>query len=264
MFTATKPPALLVFAGLDPSGGAGLVADIQTATAFGVHVLAVATTLTSQSLTEFDSYVAVDAVTVESQARAAVRGFDVKAVKVGAVPSRPVLDAIVRTIGELRPAHVVVDPVRASSSGGVLSDALSRNEYRERVLSVNPVLTPNRAELAELCATDDATPESIESLLRAGARAVLVTDGDGNGELCTHRLFEPDGLCETFTHTRLDAVYRGSGCTLATALAAQLVNGLTLVRATESALEFTFAALKAASVCIDGGNVCVPDRRVHR
>ncbi|MEM7083557.1 MAG: hydroxymethylpyrimidine/phosphomethylpyrimidine kinase [Pseudomonadota bacterium] len=245
-----KPPALLIVAGLDPSGGAGLIADSQTASTLGAHAVVIATTLTVQSLQRCHASHAVSADVIHAQLNAIADDVDVRAVKIGAVPTRDSLDVIVSAIHRFEPEYVVVDPVRNATRGAALHTGLPFIDYVRRILTLNPILTPNRDELRHWLSADTdhiakSTDATGQALIDAGCRAVLETDGDGTDQRCVHRLHTA-GHIRCIEHDRVSGDFRGTGCTLSTALAALLLNGQSLDNAVDNALDFTLDAIRRA------------------
>lgn len=250
-----KTPAILALAGLDPGGGAGLTADIQTITAYGVHPLAVATAITAQSTQTVTQVVAVDADLIAAQVNTALADWSVVAVKVGLIPDLNVLTCVAALLEQLDAPHVVIDPVFIASSGDPLSQPESQAALLDLLLPMRPVLTPNRQELDRLTA---ASTRGAESLLARGARAVLVTDGEGSTTHCMHQLAMPGMPLHTIRQERLKGRFHGSGCTLSTALAAELASGKDLTAAAHGALNYTHATLRKALGC---GAIKIPNRR---
>lgn len=250
-------PCVLVFAGMDPSGGAGVVADAQAVAGQGAHALCVVTALTVQ---DNDRAYAVRPVAPElvlRQARALTAKIAVAAVKIGIPGSAANARAIAQIIGELRARQpalpVVLDPVLASGHG----DTLSRGDAAAALAPLLPlvtVLTPNGPEALALSA--HATPVAQAGALRAlGCRHVLITGGhDAGGDAVTevvNRWYGPgaDHAPEGAQHwrwRRLDGGFHGSGCTLAAAIAGQLARGMPVGCALDAAQHYCHVALRDA------------------
>lgn len=245
-------PCVLVLAGLDPSGGAGLVADAQAVAAQGAHALTVCTALTVQDNDRVYGVHPVAAALVLAQIRALSDKMRISAVKIGIPGSAANARAIAQAIHELRRNQpdlpVVLDPVLASGHGDLLSrdDALAA---LAPLLALVTVITPNGPEAQAL--TGAATALEQAAALRArGCRHVLITGGHDGGESVINRGFGPDE--QEWRWPRLGGAFHGSGCTLASAIAGQLAMGAPLRTALEQAQHYCFQALRAAYAVAPG------------
>jgi hydroxymethylpyrimidine/phosphomethylpyrimidine kinase len=249
-------PTVLVFAGLDPGGGAGLAADVLAVAALGAHALPVATALTVQDNDRVFAVQPVDAALIECQAMALVDKMQIHAVKLGMVGSAANADAIARVIVHLRRRHpalpVVLDPVLASGAG----DALSPLAALESLLPLASLITPNGPE-AKILAGSGATGE-----LRARWGAdVLITGGHGDGDSIINRWHGVAGE-RSWSWPRLAGSFHGGGCTLAAAIAARLACGDAMAAALVTAQRYTHEAL-ADSFSIAGGQRIPARARSH-
>ena len=244
--TPLQRPCVLVFAGLDPSGGAGLVADAQAVAAQGAHALTVCTALTVQDNDRVYTVEPVDADLVLRQAQALTAKMAISAVKIGIPGSAANALAIAEVIRELRRTQphlpVVLDPVLASGHGDVLTagDAVAA---LAPLLPLTTVLTPNGPEAYRLTRVDDGATQA--AILGAqGCRNVLVTGGHDDGACLLNRCYgEVD---HHWQWPRLPGQFHGSGCTLAAAIAGQLALGLPVITALEQAQYYCFIALRDA------------------
>ncbi|HTI95644.1 MAG TPA: bifunctional hydroxymethylpyrimidine kinase/phosphomethylpyrimidine kinase [Rudaea sp.] len=237
-------PAALTIAGSDSSGGAGIAVDLKTFAAFGVHGLAAITAVTAQTSQRVQAIHRVPAAHVEAQIRAAFADFRVGAVKIGMLASAPIARAIVRALRDAAPRHIVLDPVLASSSGTALLSAAGLRVLREDLLPMATLLTPNLPEAKILLGRRIADPAQAACDLRAlGARAVLLKGGHGRGREVRDVLADARGVVE-LRHTRLPVCARGTGCALASAVAAGLARGRTLREAVADAQAFVQRALR--------------------
>ncbi|MYM34201.1 hydroxymethylpyrimidine/phosphomethylpyrimidine kinase [Duganella sp. FT50W] len=250
-------PCVLVFAGLDPSGGAGLSADLQAIAGQGVHALTVCTALTVQDNDRVFGVQPVAAELVLRQARALADKIAISAVKIGIAGSAANAEAIAGFITWLRQrcageTPVVLDPVLASGHG----DLLSRDDAAlalAPLLPLTTVLTPNGPEARTL--SDATRPEAQAQALRArGCRHVFITGGHGDDEEVINRWYGP-GAPREWRWPRLDGAFHGSGCTLASALAAQLALGLPTAVALEQAQHYVFHALRDAYAIAPGQRI---------
>ena len=239
---------VLVFAGLDPSGGAGLAADIMAIHAMGAHALPVATALTVQDNNRVYDVHPVAPALVHSQASALLERLAIDAVKIGIPGSAANARVIAELIGRLRQAAprlpVVLDPVLASGGG----DVLSADDALDALQPLLPLVTLILPNLPEARALTDAglTPAVQAERLRArGCQHVLITGGHADGTLVVNRWFGP-GVQHDWSLPRLAGAFHGSGCTLAAAVAARLAQADTMALALGSALAYSHQALAGA------------------
>lgn len=239
---------VLIFAGLDPSGGAGIAADILAVSAQGGHALPIVSALTVQDNDRVFDVIAVDAATLARQAEVLAAKIGIQAVKIGIPGSRANAQAIADVILGLRLSNpelpVVLDPVLASGNGF----ALSREDAAQALAPLLPLVTlivPNLPE-ALLLSGGLATPEAQAARLQAlGCRHVLITGGHADGADVCNRWFGPDGQHD-WRWNRLPGTFHGSGCTLASAIAARLAQGDPMALALGSAQAYCHQALAAA------------------
>ncbi|PAU77362.1 bifunctional hydroxymethylpyrimidine kinase/phosphomethylpyrimidine kinase [Halomonas salipaludis] len=243
-------PAVLVMAGHDPTGGAGLVADAEAISACGAWPLTIATALTVQSSADVTTVMPCDPDAMRNMA-AALDEFSVAAIKVGLVASLESLDAVVDIVRRYPGVPLVMDPVLKAGGGRELSSLELRDAFRERLLPLVDIITPNRSELARLASDDllSDTDRAIE-LLSLGCQAVLVTATDdplpgSDRRQVIHTLHTPDEGRQ-WHWPRLPGRFHGSGCTLAAALAARLACGERLMPACEQAQRYTWESLEHA------------------
>ncbi len=240
-------PTVLVLAGHDPTGGAGLVADSEAVAACGGWALTVPTALTVQNCRDVSAVRPVPAEDLCAMA-AALDDFEIAAIKIGLVPDGAVLDAVVEVLRRRPGVPVVMDPVLRAGGGSDLSTAELIDAMRRQLLPRVDILTPNRQELARLAGAEcgDDTERAVR-LMSLGCQALLVTGTDHPAgrvpaDRVEHTLHAPE-TSRQWTWPRLAGRFHGSGCTLASALAARLAAGESLVTACEQAQAFTWQAL---------------------
>lgn len=249
MPTDTRPPSAMTIAGSDSGGGAGIQADLKTFAAHGVHGLSAITALTAQNT------LGVDAVHVPSidflrvQIGTCFDDFDIHAVKLGMLANAEVVDAVADALIKHRPRFVVLDPVMISTSGARLLDTDARSGLLHRLLPLASVLTPNIPEAESLLgrAIPDASAarDALRELHALGAGAVLLKGAHlDEGDYVIDRWFDGETEAE-FVHPRLDIEGHGSGCTLASAIAANLCLGMTPLDAARTASDYVARALTA-------------------
>lgn len=248
--TNTQPPVVLVLAGHDPTGGAGIMADGEAIAACGGWALTVPTALTMQDCRDVHRVVPVPAELIREMT-ARLSGFRLAAIKVGLLASRETLDAVVDIIKARPGIPVVVDPVLKAGGGKELSTSAMVEVFRSRLLPLVDILTPNRLELERLAGTEPQDDEArARQLMALGCRAVLVTgsddpDRDVPQDVVEQVLYASEQN-RAWRWPRLAGRFHGSGCTLAAALAARLAAGESLEVACEQAQRFTWQALAKA------------------
>lgn len=255
-------PCVLVFAGSDPSGGAGVQADIAAIAAQGVHPLSVITVLTAQDNDRVFAIEPVAADWVRQQAQPLINKFEIAAVKIGIIGNRNNAEAIAEMIGTLRLQNpelpVVLDPVLGSGHG----DALAKEDAIKTVvplMELATIVTPNLPEVQMLCSGERRADEQAAALMKRGCQQVLIKGGHGEGDKVVNRWF--NGVnSRSWTWPRLPGGFHGSGCTLASALSAQLALGRQMADALEIAQAYCQQTLQNAYAIAPGQ--LVPDRAV--
>ena len=239
-----SPPVVLVFAGHDPSGGAGIQADIEALASQGCHAATVITALTVQDTRDVQDFRPLDAVELIAQARAVLEDMPVAAFKLGMLGSVENIEAIHTILNDYPEIPVVFDPVLASGGGTGLGGPELIEAMQVLLLPMTTVLTPNSPEARALARGADTLDACALSLLDAGADYVLVTGTHEDSRHVDNRLYHEDRLLETFTWERLPGSYHGSGCTLASSLAGLLARGLDPLAAAREAQDYTWNALR--------------------
>jgi hydroxymethylpyrimidine/phosphomethylpyrimidine kinase len=250
-------PHVLILSGLDPSGGAGLQADIQAVTAMGCHPLPVLTCLTVQDTANVLNAQAVDPDFIRQQLDCLVNDVPIHAIKTGALGSTDIVEMLTGFLAEHREYPLVVDPVIKAAGGGALADGALVYAMATRLFPLATVITPNGIELAPLGGSNDAA-EAANTLLKKDCPAVFATGGHGSGETITNQLYRRDMPTKEWSLTRRGGEFHGSGCTLASALAAGLASGKDLETAIEAAQAFVSDTITEALTV--GKGQPVPDR----
>lgn len=244
------PPIVMVFAASDPSGGAGLQADIMTLSSMGCHPLSVVTALTVQDSAGVEDVLAIDADWVSDQARALLEDMSVSAFKVGMLGSVENIAAIAEIISDYPDIPLVLDPVLSSGRGDELASEDMIAALRELLLPQTTLLTPNSIEARRLAldeSNEEDDPDLAECarrLVGAGAEYVLITGTHEHTPQVVNSLHGENGLIRADAWERLPGSYHGSGCTLASAIAANLANGLEIAEAVRDAQDYTWQALE--------------------
>jgi hydroxymethylpyrimidine/phosphomethylpyrimidine kinase len=244
------PPLVLVFAASDPSGGAGLQADIMTLSSMGCHPLSVVTAVTIQDTMGVDDVSPIDAEWVADQARCVLEDMPVAAFKIGLVGSIEQIAAIAEVVSDYPDVPLVLDPVLASGRGDELVSDEMVNALKELLIPQSTIITPNSLEARRLAADEqEENPpdlaECARRIVAGGCEYVLITGTHENTPQVVNTLYGQNGAVRTDSWQRLPGAYHGSGCTLASAIAATIANGLEISDAVKDAQEYTWQTLKA-------------------
>ena len=244
------PPIVLTFAASDPSGGAGLQADILTLASMGCHPLSVVTAITVQDTLGVEGVQALDVEWVSDQARCLLEDMPVDAFKIGVLGSVEIVAAIAEIVSDYPDVPLVLDPVLASGRGDEFANDDVIDAIRELLLPHTTIVTPNSMEARRLADVDDDDDASLalcaERLVEMGAQNVLITGTHEATSDVINTLYAKGGVVRSDTWPRLPGSFHGSGCTLASAIAAMLANGLDLPEAVREAQEYTWQTLKKA------------------
>jgi hydroxymethylpyrimidine/phosphomethylpyrimidine kinase len=260
-----SPPIVLVFAATDPSGGAGIQADILTLSSMGCHALSAVTAVTIQDTLGVEDVLPIDAEWVADQARCVLEDMPVAVFKIGLLGSVEAIAAIAEVVSDYPDIPLVLDPVLASGRGDELATENMIAAMRELLIPQSTLITPNSLEVRRLARDDDAEEgddpdlaECARRLLDLGCEYVLVTGAHENSPQVINTLYDQRGVVRADSWQRLPGTYHGSGCTLASAVAATLANGLDIPEAVRDAQEYTWQTLKHAYRT--GMGQLIPDR----
>jgi hydroxymethylpyrimidine/phosphomethylpyrimidine kinase len=245
-----SPPAVLVFAATDPSGGAGLQADLLTLASMGCHPLSVVTAVTIQDTRGVEGVLPIDEDWVSDQARAILEDVPVAAFKLGVLGSVENIAVIAEIVSDYPEIPLILDPVLASARGDEFASEEAIEAMREMLIPQTTVITPNTPELLRLVGLEEDDPRmSHDKLARRltdmGAEYVLVTGTHDSTLDVVNTLFGDRGVMRADRWQRLAPSYHGSGCTLASALAATIARGLDIEEAVREAQDYTWHALEA-------------------
>lgn len=253
------PPCVLVFSGSDPSGGAGMQADIPAITALACHPLSVPTALTVQDNVSVFAVHALTAELIRHQAQVLMDRFPIAAVKLGIAGNRRNAEVIAQLILQLRARQpglpVVFDPVLANGQGDPLAtdDAVLA---LEPFYAVATVITPNLNEASRLCGREYTPQQQAQILMQRGCQHVLLKGGHGpQQEDVVNRWFGPGAAQASWSWPRLPDEFHGSGCTLAAALSAQLALGLGMREAIAAAQDYCQQALQTSYAIAAGQRI---------
>lgn len=243
------PPAVLTFAASDPTSGAGLQADVLTLASMGCHPLSVVTAITVQDTAGVESFLAIDPDWVADQARCILEDMPVAAFKMGVLGSTEIVTLVAEVVSDYPDIPLVLDPVLASGRGDELASEEMIIAIRELLVPQSTVVTPNIPELRRLAEDDEGDmdlAECAQHLLDSGCEYVLVTGTHDSTPDVVNTLYHRGGVLRSDTWQRLPGSFHGSGCTLASALAANLARGLDIADAVYEAQDYTWQALSKA------------------
>jgi hydroxymethylpyrimidine/phosphomethylpyrimidine kinase len=239
----------LTIAGSDSGGGAGIQADLKTFAAHGVHGLSAIAALTAQHTRGVTAVHVPPLAFLRAQVDACFEDFDIGAVKLGMLANAGVIHAVADALERHRPRHVVLDPVMVATSGARLLEDEALDALRTRLLPLASIVTPNIPEaelLLGLRIVDAATAdEAMRRLQALGAPAVLLKGGHLDEGATVVDRFREGLACSEARHPRLDVEGHGTGCTLASAIAANLCRDLAMPEAVQAAVAYVGEALRA-------------------
>lgn len=239
-------PLVLAIGGHDPSGGAGVQADIETMAALGCRALSVVTALTTQNTCGVVQVRVQPAAQIEAQCRLLLEESLVAVVKLGLLGNAQIVQAIIRVLDDFPQLQVVLDPVLAAGNNGTsLADNALQTAIVEQLCPHCLLMTPNSPE-ARILGKHGDLAQCADAIITRGAAAVLITGTHELNHLVINRLYGLAGLIREYQWPRLLASYHGSGCTLASAIAARLAHGEPLLVAVEQAQIYTWKTLNRA------------------
>jgi len=247
-----QPPRIVLsFSANDSSGGAGIQADTLTLASMGCHPLSVITAVTVQDTVGVDDVMPLDPEWVADQARAVLEDMPVHVFKIGMLGSVEIITAIAEIVLDYPDIPVVLDPVFSSGRGDELASEDMISAMRELLLPQTTIITPNSMEARRLAQDEGEDSDELDlgqcggRILHMGCDYVLITGAHENTRQVTNTLYSDSGIVRSDIWQRLVGSYHGSGCTLASAIAATLANGLSVSDGVYEAQEYTWQALKA-------------------
>jgi hydroxymethylpyrimidine/phosphomethylpyrimidine kinase len=241
----------LTIAGSDSSGGAGIQADLKTFAAFGVYGASAITALTAQNTQGVDAVLVVPPDFVARQIKTVARDLDLRVVKIGMLATSEIIEAVAEQLKALPEVPVVLDPVMVAASGDALLDEDAIETLRALLLPRASLITPNLPEAAKLLGVEDAMDEGemraqAEALRALGPRAVLIKGGHADSSDAVDILVDEEGELPLKAPRIETRNTHGTGCTLSSAIAAELAKGASLREAVTRAKAYVTAALRRA------------------
>lgn len=244
MTLSHNPPVVLCLSGHDPSGGAGIQADIEAVFANNAFAATVITCLTVQDSHKISALKSVDPDLLEQQAMMILKDYHgaIKAIKIGLLGSIDIARRVAKILTAYPQIPVVLDPVLAASGGGAEASQALSTFITQELLPLTTLITPNREE-ARMLSGQTSVADSAKALLATGCKAVLITGADEEkSKKVTNQLFFNDNQ-HSWQWAKLPGDFHGSGCTLAAAIAAHLAQGQSIVDAVENAQHYTWHSL---------------------
>lgn len=243
---STKP-TVMCFSGLDPTGGAGIQADIETLFSIGCHSTPIITALTVQNTQNAISLQTTPASLLVQQARAILEDMSVQCFKIGLLTSVESVEVLHTLLTDYADIPLVLDPVAIAGGGYELADEDVLEAVKNLLVPLTTVLTPNIEEIKLLAPSADNVEACANELLDSGCQNVLLTGTHAQTEGVVNKLFSTHQDIILFNWPRLEYSYHGSGCTLAAAIAGYLAHQLNLRDAIQQAQKFTWEALSDGS-----------------
>ncbi len=242
---ASKRPVVLSFSGHDPSGGAGVQADIETLVSHQCHSVSVITALTEQDTRNVKKLIPQCPENIISQANTLLDDLAINAFKIGLIGHHETAIAIYAILKQHPHIPVIFDPVLAAGGGTELCNERLLDTIIDLLLPCTTVITPNSEEARRLAGFDELDECGLE-LLDKGCEYVLITGTHEDTPSVSNQLFHDNRCWETYTWDRLPNSYHGSGCTLAASVAALIAHGLEPIQAVMEAQEYTWNSLNSA------------------
>ncbi len=240
-------PSILIVAGTDPTGGAGIVRDIETAAYFQIKANLAITCVNVQDDNRVAEIIPMREDLVAAQMRAALEANPISAIKIGMTGTKAIIEAICNVLKDYPHIPVILDPVLVASSGGKLTTETIIDTMIDKLLPHVDLLTPNREELAllsqsPLASHDKQTIQQAKKLLSLGARSILIKGGHAEGPLAIDSFIDKTEVINIST-PRLKGTMRGTGCILSSAIAAHLALNEPLISAVKKAKAYIYTLL---------------------
>jgi hydroxymethylpyrimidine/phosphomethylpyrimidine kinase len=256
----TKPPVVLCFSGLDPTGGAGIQADIESIARHGCHAAPIVTAITVQDTKNVTGFKLVDPTTILKQARAILKDMSVSAIKIGMLGSGETAEAIFSLFRQHSDIPVILDPVLAAGGGTSLAKKNLIDAINTLIIPHTYIVTPNLPEALLLTNTRKHPENAARMINKMGAEYVLLTGTHSKNFDVIHKLYQQSEIQKFYKCTRLKNEYHGSGCTLAASLAALIAHKMEPLNACQNALDFTYKSLINANTL--GNGQLIPNRNI--
>ena len=251
-------PAIMCFSANDPSGGAGICADIQAISSQGGHCIPIITALTTQDSVDIYSLATVEPNLIIDQARTILQDMPISVFKIGLLGSVEIIEVIQNILIDYPGIPLVLDPVLSSGPGTDVADDEFIDALKSLLIPLTTILTPNTLEAERLADAAENNHERAMQLLESGCEYVLITGTHDASKEVINQLYYADRLLDSSHWERLNGSYHGSGCTLASAIAGLLAQGLDPMSACHEAQDYTWNTLKHGYAL--GKGQIMPDR----
>lgn len=239
-------PVVMAFSGADPTGGAGIQADIETLFSLGCHTVPIITSITAQNTTNVLEASQIDEHLIVEQARAVLEDMTVAAIKIGLIENENTARAVHTLLTDYEYIPVVLDPIIVAGGGKVLASDAVISAVKTLIIPLATIITPNSEEARKLAPEADSIDACAMAILECGVNYVLVTGSHENSKDVCNVLYGNHRKLDTRSWPRLADQYHGSGCTLSSAIAAYLAHGQDVVSASHQAQEYTWKSLESA------------------
>jgi len=240
--TSPRKPVVLVLSGHDPTGAAGIQADIESIAATGSHSVSVITSLTAQNTACFEKIYPLDAQGFRKQAQLLLSDIHIHACKIGLIGDALLAEVIAELLAAETSLPVVLDPVIAAGTGENIASQNLLETIKLKLLPLTTILTPNTREARQLTGLENIN-HCADQLLQYGCKHVLITGADEKTRQVTNILFSQGKAPESFVWERLRDQYHGSGCTLSSSISGYIAQGNDVREAVEKGQEYTWNTL---------------------
>lgn len=240
---------VLTIAGSDCSGGAGIQADLKTFAALGCYGASVITSVVAENTQRVISVCNMSADEVAKQIEAVFEDIEISAVKLGMLPTKEIIEVVAAALSNYKPAHIVCDPVLVATSGDTLSNSGVIPAYVEKIFPLAEIITPNIPEAEAFTGMPILEWSDMEKaaakLCEMGANSVLIKGGHLSGKEAVDLLLDERGIPRIIRADFIDSPNtHGTGCTLSSAIAAELADGCNLFEAVRNAKQYVYLAIK--------------------
>ncbi len=239
-------PIVLCFSGNDPTGGAGIQADIEAIASMGAHAAPVITALTVQDTINVKSFSVTNASLLLEQARAVLQDMPIAAFKLGMIGSIENIEAIHSILRDYKEIPVIIDPIISAGGGKSLTSKEMALAYSDLLFPLTSLVTPNSHEARLLAPGADSLDACAQELMDDGCDYVLITGAHEGTEKVTNTLYKQKQKLQAWQWQRLAYSYHGSGCTLTSAIAGLVALGHSIPEAVKIAQDYTWQALNHA------------------
>lgn len=251
-------PVVMALSSHDPSGSAGIQADIETSASLGCHCTPIITALSAKDTRDLKDFVPMETGMLIEQTRAILEDMPVRVIKLGLTGSVENVEAIHTILKDYPHIPVVLDPVTAECNNELFNAPAVIHATRSLLLPLATIATPDLVEAHELAQQADTVDACAHEILESGCRYVLITGATRNHQHYENSFYDQGGLIQRFKWPRVKLMCHGSGATLAASIAAYLAHGIRLEEAVKQGQQFTWEAITASRRL--GMGRCIPNR----